>query len=80
MAATVLVIELALGYRVVDVGRCHDGLDGTLCQTCSLEFHETTNYFSNAKDPVGSFIKNVIDTELREDANAAQDRCCLAGI
>jgi len=45
-----------------------------------LKFYETTNFFSDASDPITSLIKNEIDSELIERMGETQNRCCLAGV
>ena len=61
-------------------GRCIDGADGTLCETCDLTFQRTTDFFSDPLAAVGTFVNSIIDPEIMMAFGQPQERCCEAGV
>jgi hypothetical protein len=60
-------------------GTCNEGIDNP-CETCDLSYYESQVYFSDASDPLGSFLRRIIGEDVINEIQASQDRCCLAGV
>ena len=58
---------------------CIPGPDGP-CDTCNIQFFETTDFFVNPFQATTQFVKNVVGLDLMTEENASRERCCAAGI
>ena len=50
------------------------------CDTCNIQFYETTDFFVNPLGATANFVKNVVGLDLMTEENASRERCCAAGI
>ena len=50
------------------------------CDTCNIQFYETTDFFVNPLGATADFVKNVVGLDLMTEEGASRERCCAAGI
>ena len=50
------------------------------CDTCNIQFYETTDFFVNPLGATADFVKNVVGLDLMTEENASRERCCAAGV